>query len=106
MAKTTYGNRKAGILAHLSQPKRLALIAEGLPVIAASARSFWDAARQLEQGSREQNVLEGFAEEEAAKVLILMDMARCPPKQIAGRAGAILKVFYCPSSEHLAQLGA
>jgi len=94
MAKVSYGNRRAGILVHLRQPQRLRLIAEGLPVIAASARSFWDSSRQLENGSREATVLEGFAEEEAAKALILMDMARCPAKQVARRAGTIVRTFY------------
>ena len=75
-------------------------IAEGLPIIAASVRSFWDAAQLLEQGSREQNVLEGFAVEEAAKVLILMDLVRCPSKHIAQRVKEIVKTFY----DHLSRM--
>jgi hypothetical protein len=94
MAKVSFGNRRAGILAHLKQPQRLDLVAEGLPIIAASARSFWDASQALEKGSREATVLEGFAEEEAAKALILVDLVRCPPKQVAHRAAAMIKTFY------------
>ena len=66
MAEIPYGNRRADILTRMSQRDRLAFISEGLPIITASARNFWDAARQLEDGSREQSVLEGFAIEEAA----------------------------------------
>lgn len=70
MARVSFGNRRAGILAHLKQRQRLDLIAEGLPVITASARGFWESSRHLEKGSREATVLEGFAEEEAAKALM------------------------------------
>lgn len=67
MARVSFGNRRAGILAHLKQRQRLDLIADGLPIIAASAHGFWDASQKLESRSREATVLEGFAEEEAAK---------------------------------------
>jgi hypothetical protein len=100
MADIPYGNRRADILTQLSQKERPVFIAKGLPIIAASARSFWDAAQLLEQGSREQNVLEGFAVEEAAKVLILMDLMRCPSKHIARRVKGIVKTFY----DHLSRI--
>lgn len=100
MADIPYGNRRADILTQLPHKERLVFIAEGLPIIAASARSFWDAAQRLEQGSREQNVLEGFAVEEAAKVLILMDLVRCPSKHIARRVKGIVKTFY----DHLSRM--
>lgn len=63
MARVSFGNRLAIILAHLKQLQRLDVIAEGLPIIAASARGFWESSQQLEKGSREATVLEGFAEE-------------------------------------------
>ena len=44
-------------------------------------------------------MLEGFAEEEAAKILILMDVVRCPSKLIAERIGSIVTNFY----DHLAR---
>ena len=100
MADIPYGNRRADILTQMSQRDRLAFIAEGLPIIAASARSFWDAAQKLDHGSREQNVLEGFAIEEAAKVLILMDLVRCPAKHVARRVKGIVKIFY----DHLGRM--
>ncbi|MEO7690924.1 MAG: hypothetical protein ABIS51_16705 [Sphingomonas sp.] len=100
MARIPYGNRRAGVLVNLAQAARLDLITEGLPIIASSAQSFWSASRLLEEGSREAVVLEGFAEEEAAKALILMDMVRCPTKHVSRRAGAIVKTFY----DHLGRL--
>src|SRR3546814_5284133 len=44
--------------------------------------------------AREATVLEGFAEEEAAKALILVDLIRCTPTQVARRAAAMIKTFY------------
>lgn len=100
MARISFGNRRAGVLAHLKQRQRLDLIADGLPILAASARSFWNASLNLEKGSREAVVLEGFAEEEAAKALILVDLVRCPAKQVARRAAGLIRTFY----DHLGRL--
>lgn len=80
--------------------ERLAFISEGLPIILESARGFWTAAEHLQQRPREANVLEGFAEEEAAKILILMDIVRCPPELVASRIGPLVGRFY----DHLARL--
>ncbi|MEJ6785613.1 hypothetical protein [Aminobacter sp. Piv2-1] len=44
--------------------------------------------------------MEGFAEEEAAKALILMDIVRCPPALLAERMRPMLGWFY----NHLARL--
>lgn len=100
MAKVTFGNRQAGILCNLPTERRLDLIAEGLPVILASAESFWTAAASLTRAPREASVLEGFAEEEAAKILILMDLVRCPAKLVASLSGKIVRTFY----DHLGRL--
>ena len=80
--------------------ERLAFISEGLPIILESARGFWIAAEHLQQRPREANVLEGFAEEEAAKILILMDIVRCPANLVASRIGLLVGRFY----DHLARL--
>ena len=69
MADIPYGNRRADILTQLSQRERLVFIAEGLPIIADSARSFWDAAQLLEQGSREQNVVKASRSRKPPKCL-------------------------------------
>ena len=62
----------------------LDFIAEGLPIILSSARSFWSAEEKLADNPREASVLEGFAEEECAKALILLDLVRCPPSKVTG----------------------
>ena len=65
-----------------------------------SAQGFWQAARVLDEQVREAVVLERHAEEEAAKVLILMDMVRCPKRVVSTRMGRLVKWFY----SHLARL--
>jgi len=84
----------------MSYQKRLDFLAEGFPIILDSARSFWEGSRQLKDRPREAQVLEGFATEEAAKILILMDAVRCPKKLISSRIGRIAGWFY----KHLARL--
>jgi hypothetical protein len=98
--KVPFGNRQAGLLGTLPLSERLGFIAEGLPIILASAHSYWTAATSLEDHGREARVLEGFAEEEASKVLILMDMVRCPERLVAQCASRIARTFY----SHLGRL--
>jgi hypothetical protein len=100
MPRNEIGLRQARKLCQMSSPERLAFIADGLPIILASAQGFWAASRQLADRPRERDVLEGFAREEAAKILILMDAVRCPPKLLSSRLGSILRSFY----DHLARL--
>ncbi|MEH2676426.1 hypothetical protein DXU07_46140 [Bradyrhizobium elkanii] len=72
-----------------------------MPIILQSAQGFWQSSQQLrEEHGREAKVLEGFAKEEAAKILILMDAVRCPPKLIASKMNRIVGWFY----DHLARL--
>jgi hypothetical protein len=100
MAKVNIGLRQAKLLCQLSEKKRLDLIGEGLPIILESARGFWHASEQLAHNNpREADVLEGFVEEEAAKILILMDVVRCPLKLIVEKIGGIIANFY----DHLAR---
>ena len=88
-------------LCQLSEAKRFEFFSEGLPIILESAQGFWKAAQQLKDTSpREAAVLVGFAEEEAAKILILMDGARCPAKLVPGKLNVIIGWFY----DHLARL--
>lgn len=79
--------------------ERLELIVEGLPVVLQSAQGFWDAAELLKERHREADVLESFAEEEAAKILILMDIVRCPPSLVPSKIGLMVSRFY----DHLAR---
>jgi hypothetical protein len=78
---------------------RLALICEGLPIVLESARGFWNASRQLQSSDREATVLHDHAVEEAGKILILLDIARCPKKIVARRIGPMMRWFY----DHLAR---
>lgn len=89
--KITFGGRQAGALCNMSHASRLDFIAEGLPVVLRSARGFWLAAEGLENCPREATVLTGFAEEEAAKALILIDIVRCPASKASNRIGRIVK---------------
>ena len=85
----------------MSQEERLEFLAEGLPIILSSAQSLWRGSRKLhEEMPREARILEGFAEEEAAKALIFMDAVRCPSRLIASRMGTIVGWSY----DHLARL--
>lgn len=94
------GLHQARRLCQLDEGERLAFIAEGLPVILRSAQGFWTAAETLHAHPREAKVLENYADEEAAKILILVDAVRCPPKLIASRLNKIVGWFY----NHLARL--
>lgn len=94
------GLRQARKLCQLPPGERLDFIAEGLPIILASAQGFWHASQQLGDHPREARVLQGYAEEEAAKILILMDAVRCPPKLLQEKLIRIIGLFY----NHLARL--
>lgn len=100
MAAPRIGLKQAFRLTGMKRKDRLAFFAEGLPMMLASTRGFWNAAQRLEDSRREADVLIGLAKEEAAKILIIMDIVRCPPKRVDGRIGEMLKWFY----SHLARL--
>jgi len=100
MVKLDFGSRQAKRLCQMTPKDRLNFIADGLPIILESARGFWNAAGQLTAMPREAEVLESFAEEEAAKIFILLDAVRCPPKIASARLGAVIKHFY----DHMARL--
>lgn len=94
------GLRQGRRLCQMRHQDRLAFVAEGLPILLASARGFQDAASRLHDSPREEDVLLSFADEEAAKVLILMDIVRCPPAQVNQNMGKLMRWFY----DHLARL--
>ena len=97
---SSIGLGQARRLCQMPQRERLAFIGEGLPIVLASAQGFWQAAKELDGHVREAVVLARHAEEEAAKVLILVDMVRCPAHLVASRIGTMVKWFY----NHLARL--
>jgi hypothetical protein len=87
-------------LSNLPQPTQLNVIAEGLPILMRSADSLMTAAKALGEHHRPALILEGHAKEEIAKILILMDIVRCPPKVRPSQIGSMIGWFY----DHLARL--
>ncbi len=94
------GLRMGTLLCNMPAAKRKEFIAEGLPQIFESAASLVRTSQTLEAAPREAEILAGHAEEECAKILILIDIMRCPPARIASRIGPMMRWFY----NHLARL--
>ncbi len=67
-------------LLQLSVAEFLATLASGLPLISENASSLWTEASEMSRlgARRGVGILQAFAEEEAAKALILFDAVRCP----------------------------
>lgn len=96
----TIGLGHLSAICRMDEKERLAFLDEGLHVILASAEGFWTAAEALGDQPREADVLDGFAREEAAKILILLDLHRCPKAHKAERIGTFVRWYY----DHLARL--
>lgn len=81
-------------LAGFPDERLFAELSVGIPLIVQNAVSLDETARSLHQQSnhRGAEVFSGFAEEEAAKVLILIDLLRCPEN--SGKRGATAQYFY------------
>ncbi len=94
------GMRRAHGLANLPSEKQLDLVAEGLPVLMRSAHGLFDAANALTNHPRSSAMLRRHADEEVAKILILIDLVRCPSSARPSRVGKMTKWFY----DHLARL--
>jgi hypothetical protein len=93
-------HKKVAALGSRSGAERLRLIGEGLPVLLTSAQELADAEKQLpREHQRARAILIGQAEEEAAKILILLDAVRCPPRW-QNELNRTLSNFY----NHLARL--
>lgn len=88
------GFKQAAQISNMPATARLDFIAEGLPIIFESAKSLMTAAGALKDHPREAEILEGHAVEECAKILILIDLVRCPPKRMAARIGPMMGWFY------------
>lgn len=100
MCKLHIGLGQGNVLCQMKHDERIDFLAEGLPIILDSARGFWAASQQLSAMPREAKVLENHADEEAAKILILMDIVRCPQRLCGSKIGLMVKWFY----RHLARL--
>jgi hypothetical protein len=94
------GQRQASRICQMSAADRLAFLAEGLPIIHASSKAFWSASVEIQAMPREAEVLAGFAKEEAAKILILMDAVRCPDRLVSSKLSMLIGRFY----DHLERL--
>ena len=94
------GMKRGRVLSNLGQPEQLDLIAEGFPLLMKSAGELLGASKALGKHHRAATILEGHAMEEIGKVLILIDIVRCPPKLRQSRLGSMMKWFY----DHLARL--
>ena len=81
-------------LEQLSDIDLFEILSEGMPLIVDNATSLDESARRLfrDDDFRASEVMRGFAEEEAAKVLILIDYVRCPRK--SERRAQVLNRFY------------
>ena len=86
--------RAASDLANFSDDLLFKKIAEGLALIVDNAVELDDAARCLHEGGhyRASAIMRGNAREEAAKVLILLDLVRCP-RRFQGRS-RVARRFY------------
>jgi|TARA_R100000365_G_C2740034_1_gene68770 hypothetical protein len=94
------GMKRGRVLAQLPPAQQLDVIAEGLPILLKSADDLLLAAEQLTGHPRAASILEGHATEELAKILILVDIVRCPANVRAGLIGTMFRWFY----DHLARL--
>lgn len=94
------GLRRGRVLQNLSQSEQLDVIADGLPILMKSAEDLFEASKKLGERGRVAIMLQSHAAEELAKLLILIDIVRCPPKYRQSRIGTMINWFY----DHLARL--
>jgi hypothetical protein len=94
------GMRKARLICNMGADQRLEFIAGGLPILFESAKSLAMASQALKQFPREAEILWRLCEEECGKILILVDIIRCPKKKVAQRMGQMMDWFY----DHLTRL--
>ena len=94
------GMKRGRVLPNLPQPKQFDVIAEGLPILMKSAGDLLAASKALVEHHRAATILDGHAMEEVAKILILIDIVRCPQKLRPSRIGPMMTWFY----DHLARL--
>ena len=94
------GGKNIKLLCNMSPDERLKVISRGLPLILENAECFYKASLLIDDDSVAREMLLRHADEEAAKILVLMDIARCPKHRIATDVGKMVKWFY----DHLARL--
>jgi hypothetical protein len=87
------GMRQVKSLVMVAPGQRWTVLAEGLPVLLKSAEGLYAASRAIKDEDRAREILEGHAEEEAAKILVLLDFVRCP-LGLSAEAQRVLSRFY------------
>ncbi len=92
-------------LAKFSDNRLLTTLAEGIPLIAQSAEHLDEVAGRLfaSQDYRASEIIRGLAEEEAAKVLILLDLLHCPRAE-PDRKARTLKHFYDHTAKRICSM--
>jgi hypothetical protein len=72
-------------LGQLSRTAFIDALSEGIPLIFSNVLALWTEANEISQlgDRRSVGILQSIAEEEAAKILLLIDCLRCPPSRQA-----------------------
>lgn len=95
MTQIPIGLRQGKQLCQMNHDELISFIAEGLTTILDSANSFTVAGKLItHKCSREVYLLENIAMEEASKILILLDVVRCPKNLRSNRLGSVIQNFY------------
>lgn len=98
--KNNIGLRQAYEICNMPEAERVNFISSGLPIIFESAESLINSAKLLGSFPRESEILAGHAEEECAKIFILIDLVRCPRNLLSKKCKSMIKWFY----NHLARM--
>ena len=88
------GMRQLFTICNMSYRKRIAFIGEGLPILIDSVQECYDSANLLLEKPRSREMLMGQSGEEATKIMILIDMLRCPEKRISRNVKKLTSWFY------------
>lgn len=94
------GMRRGAAIANLTIGEQLDLIAEGMPILFNSAEELINSVGSLDKYDRTSSIIKGIALEELAKILILVDLVRCPEKIRSSNVGKMMSWYY----SHLARI--
>lgn len=88
------GMRQIYAICNMPYRKRIEFIGKGLPILFESVEECYEAASLLTKNPRSREMLVGQACEEATKIMILIDMLRCPKKRISQEVKKLSTWFY------------
>ena len=94
------GMRQLRCLANLYRRQQWTVLADGLPLILKSAEELYSASQEMKHSGRVREILEGHAEEEAAKILSrdrkIEDVTNLRPRNVLRhRCGLTLAQITC-----------